>query len=227
MTADSPPLARLDTDTLLLLAHTHDINNGTAVVLKHTSISQRVLRFHPLANGERLFCVYPLIYTIPFDLICCAPDKLALILHPARPRTIRSIHINSSPLQKYIKKISQNLLGMKLHPSAQRSGGGLAANLSLITIYLLLAIVTLATALPVAQQSDSINTVQLPKARDQRSLPGSLATAPEGAVGHPPSPAYGSEGYNTESMPTKKPVYFTLLVIAVFVCVLIVLFERL
>ncbi|KLJ07002.1 hypothetical protein EMPG_17501 [Blastomyces silverae] len=116
---------------------------------------------------------------------------------------------------------------MKLRSSAHCSGGGLAANLSLVTIYLLLAIATLATALPITQQSDSISTVQLPKVREQRSLPGSLATAPEGAVGNPPSPVYEAEGHNTEPMPTKKPVYFTLLAISVFVCVIIVLFERL
>ncbi|OJD21943.1 hypothetical protein ACJ73_06718 [Blastomyces percursus] len=115
---------------------------------------------------------------------------------------------------------------MKLCSSTHCSGR-LTANLSLIAIYLLLAIVALTAALPITQQSDSLSTVQLPKVREQRSLPGSLATAPEGAVGNPPSPVYGSEGHNTEPMPTKKPVYFTLLAISVFVCVIIVLFERL
>ncbi|KAL2389366.1 hypothetical protein RJ035_002331 [Blastomyces gilchristii] len=106
---------------------------------------------------------------------------------------------------------------MKLCLSAHSSGGGLGANLSVITtIYLLLAIVAFTIALPITQQSDSISTVQLPTVREQRSLPGSLATAPEGAVGDPPSPVYGSEGHDTEPMPTKKPVYFTLLAISVF-----------
>ncbi|PGH30555.1 hypothetical protein GX50_06688 [[Emmonsia] crescens] len=112
---------------------------------------------------------------------------------------------------------------MKIRPSTH--GRGSVASLSLVAIYFLLAIIALATALPIEQQSDSISTIQLPKTNEQRSLPGSLATAPKGAVGEPPSPGSGSAGHHTE--PTKKPVYFTLLAISVFVCILIVLFERL
>ncbi|OAX83399.1 hypothetical protein ACJ72_02241 [Emergomyces africanus] len=112
---------------------------------------------------------------------------------------------------------------MKIRPSTH--GGRSVPILCLVTIYLLLAILAFATALPIEPQPGSLNALKLSKAREQRSLPGSLATAPKGAVGKPPSPVTESAEYHTE--PTKKPVYFTLLAISVFVCIIIVLFEKL
>ncbi|EER44747.1 predicted protein [Histoplasma capsulatum H143] len=98
-------------------------------------------------------------------------------------------------------------------------------NLSLFTICLF-NLLTLTTALPTGQQQfDSISTIGRPKGHEQRSLPGSLVTAPEGAVGEHPSPASGGEGHNTALK--KTPIYFALLVISVLVCVVIVLFEKL
>ncbi|OJD13052.1 hypothetical protein AJ78_06444 [Emergomyces pasteurianus Ep9510] len=112
---------------------------------------------------------------------------------------------------------------MKIRTSTR--GGRSVPNLCLVTLYLLFSILAFTTALPIEQQSDSISTTQLPKAREHRSLPGSLATAPKGAVGEPPLPVTGATGNKME--PTKKPVYFTLLAISVFVCIIIVMFERL
>ncbi|EEH37789.2 hypothetical protein PAAG_00710 [Paracoccidioides lutzii Pb01] len=100
--------------------------------------------------------------------------------------------------------------------------------LSLLTIYFVFVLtLTLSTALPIESHMKSVDALQSPNAYKPRSLPGSLLTAPKGAVGDPPQPASGPLRHAQVMEPKKQPIYVTLLVIAVFLGVIVAVYESL
>ncbi|KAK2789921.1 hypothetical protein FQN53_000974, partial [Emmonsiellopsis sp. PD_33] len=102
----------------------------------------------------------------------------------------------------------------------QSTNGGISTKTSFLAILLsLFAILTLSVALPIEKQPNHPATNQIANIiHEIRSLPGSLATAPEGAVGEPPHPASGDP---PAPEPTATPVYFALLAIVALLGVIL------